>query len=253
MSPSDTDGAAAAPTPASPAAAPETPKRWELVFYAVIRGIVAGFCRLFWRVTVEGREHIPAEGPFVLSPVHRSNIDTPLAACVTSRRMRFMGKDSMWKVAPLGRIFTALGAFPVHRGTADREALRKTLTFLQAGEPVVIFPEGTRRSGPEVADLFEGAAYVASKADVPIVPVGIGGSEPAMPKGSKLIKPVKVHMVVGPSIRVERTAEGKVPRRAVREATDRLHRELQRLFDDAQAKAGTPNPPPIDDPDADLA
>ncbi|MGI8792314.1 MAG: lysophospholipid acyltransferase family protein, partial [Acidimicrobiales bacterium] len=157
----------------------------ELAFYAVIQAIIAAFCRLFWRVTIEGREHIPTDRPFVLSPVHRSNIDTPLAACVTRRRMRFMGKDSMWKIAPLGRVFSALGAFPVHRGAADREALRKTVGFLEAGEPVVIFPEGTRRSGPVVEDLFEGAAYAAGKTDVPIIPVGIGGSEPAMPKGAK--------------------------------------------------------------------
>lgn len=226
----------------TPAPAVRAPRRWELAFYAVVRAIVAGFCRLFWRVRVEGRHHIPSTGAFVLSPVHRSNIDTPLAACVTTRRMRFMGKDSMWKVASIGRIFTALGAFPVHRGTADREALRKTLELLQAGQPVVIFPEGTRRSGPVVAELFEGAAYAASKAGVPVIPVGIGGSEPAMPKGSKLIKPVKVHMVVGPPLEVERSAEGKVPRRAVKELTERLHVELQRLFDEAQEKAGTPNP-----------
>lgn len=213
----------------------------ELWFYAVIRGIVAGFCRLFWRVTVEGREHIPATGAFVLSPVHRSNIDTPLAACVTRRRMRFMGKDSMWKIGWIGRIFTALGAFPVHRGTADREALRKTLELLEQGEPVVIFPEGTRQSGPIVEELFEGAAYVAGKARVPVIPVGIGGSEPAMPKGSKLIRPVKVHIVVGPPLEIDASPDGKVPRRAVKELTASLHTELQRLFDDAQAKVGTPN------------
>lgn len=218
----------------------------ELWFYAVIRGIVAGFCRLFWRVTVEGREHVPSSGAFVLSPVHRSNIDTPLAACVTRRRMRFMGKDSMWKIGWIGRIFTALGAFPVHRGTADREALRKTLELLEQGEPVVIFPEGTRQSGPAVQELFEGAAYVAGKAGVPVIPVGIGGSEPAMPKGSKLIRPVRIHIVVGPPLEIEAGADGKVPRRAVRELTASLHTELQRLFDDAQAKAGTPNRPAAD-------
>lgn len=217
-----------------------TPELW---FYGAVRAIVAGFCRIFWRVRVEGREHVPATGAFVLSPVHRSNIDTPLAACVTRRRMRFMGKDSMWKIPPIGRIFTALGAFPVHRGTADREALRKTLEYLQAGEPVVIFPEGTRRSGPVVADLFEGAAYVAAKAGVPIIPVGIGGSEAAMPKGAKLLRPVKVRLVVGAPIVVEHGDDGKVPRRAVRETTEQLHTELQRLFDAAQEHAGTPNPP----------
>lgn len=224
--------------PTTTGAPADRAERW---FYAVVRAVVVGFCRAFWRVRVEGGEHVPPTGAFVLSPVHRSNIDTPLAACVTRRRLRFMGKDSMWKVAWIGRIFTALGAFPVHRGTADREAMRKTLQYLDAGEPVVIFPEGTRQSGPAVAELFEGAAYTAAKAGVPIIPVGIGGSEAAMPKGAKLIRPVKIRMIVGQPISVEQTADGRVPRRAIREATERLHRDLQCLFDEAQARAGTPD------------
>ncbi len=69
-------------------------------------------------------------------------------------------------------MFTALGGFPVHRGTADREALRLGEEAIRAGEALVIFPEGTRRSGPVVEPLFEGAAFVAMRAGVPIVPVG---------------------------------------------------------------------------------
>lgn len=207
--------------------------------YWFVRGAVALFCRAFWRVTIEGREHLPATGAYVLSPVHRSNIDTPLAACVTARRLRFMGKQEMWKFKPVGALFSALGSFPVNRGAADRDALRRCIEVLSGGEPLVLFPEGTRRSGPVVEDLFDGAAYVAIKAGVPIVPVGIGGSEAAMPKGSKLLRPVKVHMVVGPPLRPDVMGEGgRAPRRAVHELTQRLQAELQRLFDEAQKKAG---------------
>ena len=208
------------------------------VLYRVVRAVIAGFCKVFWRLSIEGQEHIPATGAFVLSPVHRSNIDTPLAACVTKRKMRFMGKKEMWKIAPLGKVFTALGAFPVNRGTADREALRTCITVLQNGEPLVLFPEGTRRSGPVVEDLFDGAAYVATKAGVPIIPVGIGGSEGAMPKGAKFIRPVKVHMVVGPPIQPGPSDGGKASRRGMQELTGRLEAELQRLYDEAQKKAG---------------
>jgi 1-acyl-sn-glycerol-3-phosphate acyltransferase len=209
-----------------------------VLFYRVVRAVVAGFCRLFWRLSIEGQEHIPATGPFVLSPVHRSNIDTPLAACVTKRKMWFMGKKEMWKIAPLGKVFSALGAFPVNRGTADREALRTCITVLKNGEPLVLFPEGTRRSGPVVENLFDGAAYVATKAGVPIIPVGIGGSEGAMPKGAKFIRPVKVHMVVGPPLHPGSSDGGKASRREMQELTGRLEAELQRLYDEAQKKAG---------------
>lgn len=229
------------PSPArsgTPSRAARLPSRVEVVFYAVVRAILAGFSRLFWRLTVEGREHLPADGPFILSPVHRSNIDTPLAACVTTRKMRFMGKKEMWKIAPLGRVFTALGAFPVARGTADREALRTCIDVLKTGQPLVLFPEGTRRSGPVVEDLFDGAAYVAVKAGVPIVPVGIGGSEGAMPKGAKFIKPVKVHMIIGEPIAPPMGEGGRLSRTAVRDLTATLRDDLQRLYDEAQRRAG---------------
>jgi 1-acyl-sn-glycerol-3-phosphate acyltransferase len=89
--------------------------------------------------------------------------------------------------------------------------------------------------------MFEGAAYVATKTGAPIIPVGIGGSEPAMPKGAKFIKPVRCQLVIGPPLYPEAIEGGKAPRRAVRELNERLQAELQRLFDDAQKKAGTPN------------
>ena len=89
---------------------------------------------------------------------------------------------------------------PGHRGAADREALKRCIAVLEAGEPLVLFPEGERKSGSDVQPLFDGAAYVALKAGVPIVPVGIGGSEAVMPKGAKFIHPRKVHVIVGPPI-----------------------------------------------------
>jgi 1-acyl-sn-glycerol-3-phosphate acyltransferase len=208
----------------------------QRVWYAFVRSLVVGFSRTFWRLQVEGTEHVP-DGPFILSPVHRSNIDTPLVAAVTRRPLRYMGKDAMRKYGWSAWFFTSLGGFPVHRATADREALKKCMAVLEGGEPLVLFPEGTRRSGPVVEDVFDGAAYVALRTGVPIVPVGIGGSEQAMPKGAKFIHPVRVRMVVGEPLRPPATEGGaRAPRRAVRELTVELQKRLQHLFDEAQAK-----------------
>lgn len=200
--------------------------------------LVVGLLRLWNRVEVHGRENIPRTGPFVLAPVHRSNLDTPFAAASTRRRLRFMGKDSLWKVKPIGWVLSAVGGFPVTRGTADREALRRCLDVLEGGAPVVLFPEGERKSGPLVFPLFDGPAYLAGRTQAPIVPVGIGGSERAMPKGSKLIKPVKVHVVVGEPIPPPTAVGKRVSRVELHEVTERLHDALQLLFDDARARAG---------------
>lgn len=211
------------------------------IFYTLIRGLVVAICVGYTRARVVGKHNIPKSGAFLLAPIHRSNIDTPLAAAVTSRRMRFMGKDTIWKVKPIGWIISALGAFPVTRGSADREALKRCITVLESGEPLVLFPEGTRQSGPLVQPLFDGAAYVAVKAGVPIIPVGIGGSEGVMPKGSKMIYPRKCVLVVGEPIVATADETGRIPRSAVKDITEQLNSDLQRLFDEAQILAGTPN------------
>ena len=216
--------------------------RPDLVFYRVARFLsVTVFCGLWFRASYEGRENVPSSGAYVVAPVHRSNVDTLIVGGLSRRRLRFMGKDSLWKSRFFGALFSALGAFPVHRGSADREALRRSIEVLQGGEPLVLFPEGTRQSGPVVQPLFEGAAYGACRAGVPIVPVGIGGSEAAMPKGSKMIHPAKVHVVVGrPLLPPAATEGGRVPRAAVHDLTERLHAELQTLFDAARHRVGDP-------------
>jgi 1-acyl-sn-glycerol-3-phosphate acyltransferase len=213
--------------------------RIQRVWYAFVRALIVGFSKAFWRLRVEGAEHIPTTGPFILSPVHRSNIDTPLVSAVTRRELRYMGKDAMWKYGWSAWFFTSLGGFPVHRGTADREALKKCVAVLEGGEPLVLFPEGTRRSGPVVDEVFDGAAYVALRTGAPIVPVGIGGSERAMPKGARVLRPVKLRLVIGEPLHPPVTVGGaRTPRRAVRELTAELRKRLQDLFDEAQAKAG---------------
>ena len=210
--------------------------RLDRAAYQTVRFIVVTFCRLWCRMTVDGREHVPASGPFLLAPVHRSILDTPISSGVTRRRMRFMGADKYWKQRQFGRLLSALGGFPVTRGSADREALKRCIEVLEGGEPLVLFPEGERKSGDEVHPLFDGATYIAVKAGVPIVPVGIAGSERAMPKGTKLIFPRKVHVTIGPPIEVPVGASGKAQRVAVRELSHVLHAELQRLYDDASRR-----------------
>jgi 1-acyl-sn-glycerol-3-phosphate acyltransferase len=212
--------------------------RGDRAAYQLVRSIVVTFCRTWCRMTIEGRENVPTTGAFLLAPVHRSILDTPISSGVTRRRMRFMGADKYWKNKWFGRLLSALGGFPVTRGSADREAIKRCIDALETGEPLVLFPEGERKAGPIVQPLFDGATYIAAKAGVPIVPVGIAGSERAMPKGAKFIFPRKVHVVVGAPMQVEVGLEGKAQRVAVRELSSQLHDELQRLLDRANARVG---------------
>jgi len=224
-------------------AEPTLPSR---AFYWFVRGLIALLAKVLFRMEVHGRENVPTTGAFVLAPgAHRSNIETFVVSVVTRRRMRFMGKDSLWKHAASDWFFSSLGGFPVNRAGADREALNQTLAIVETGEPVVMFPEGTRRTGPTIdpEHMRDGVVYVASRAQIPIVPVGIGGSERVMPPKAKYLRPTKMVLIVGEPMPPPPLKEsGRVSRTAVREMTEELRATLQGLFDDAQRRAGTPNP-----------
>lgn len=212
---------------------------WGRIVYRTLWSLIFVMIKMLFRLRVEGADNLP-RGPFILSPVHRSFIDTPIAGMVTSRRMRFMGKESLWTIRPLGVLLTLLGGFPVERGTADRTALRAATDVLSLGEPLVMFCEGTRHVGDRLRreDMLDGPAFVAARTGVPIVPVGLGGTVRALPVGSVVPRPRRVVAVVGDPIAPPAKVDGRVPRRAVRELTDRLFVELSDLYVEARVLAG---------------
>ena len=209
------------------------------IAYWVVRNSILVLVKAYCGLQVKRTGNFP-EGPFILAPVHRSIIDTPIASLAYSHRMRFMGKESLWEGRLLGTVLSLVGAFPVERGTADRTALRASTDVLALGEPLVMFPEGTRRSGDRLRreDMLDGPAFVAARAEVPIVPLGLGGTARAWPVGSKLPRPRRIIAVVGEPIPPPEKVDGRVPRRAVKELTDRLYDELSDLYVEARVLAG---------------
>ncbi|HUC04986.1 MAG TPA: lysophospholipid acyltransferase family protein [Acidimicrobiales bacterium] len=233
--------AAAAP---SRSAAPGRHQDFEVdprvtALYRAQRAALIGTLGLWFRPEVTGKENVPATGPVILAPVHRSFADFSFAAFCTPRKIFFMTKDEMWERKWLGRWLLTVGAFPVHRESADREAVQRAQAVLDRGQCLVLFPEGTRRSGPVVEDLMEGAAFLAARTGAPIVPIGIGASDLSMPKGSLVPKPYRIHLVVGePLDPPARTGGGRVSRSSVHATTEALREHLQRVYDEARARSG---------------
>ena len=91
--------------------------------YRMLRGTLRGITRVYWRVEVEGAEHVPAQGPVIVAPVHRSFMDFVVAAQVTRRKLFYMAKDDLWRSARFGRFLESIGAFPVNRAGTDRRWL----------------------------------------------------------------------------------------------------------------------------------
>lgn len=207
---------------------------WRRAVYRILRAVLEGLCRVFVRLEVDGRERLPVTGPFILAPVHRSNLDFAIAGASVPRVLRFMAKDSLWKVGVIGRCLEAMGAFPVAREHADRTALRRCEDALAAGDPVVMFPEGRRRSGDRVDQVQDGPAWVACRNRVAVVPVGIGGSDRALPIGAKFLRPAKIRVLIGEPLYPDVPLTGRVPRRVVAGFSDRIRDEVQALYDEVR-------------------
>ena len=156
--------------------------------------------------------------------------------------LRYMGKDTLWKSKGWGRLFTAARRLPGAPGHRRPRGAAHLHRGDRAGRVPGDVPRGHPPDRPGVAHMFDGPAFVQSRTGAPILPVGIGGSETAMPKGAKFIKPRKITVVIGEPLEPPVPDEsGKVRRHAVREQTAALGEEIQDLFDEAQRQAGTPN------------
>lgn len=204
--------------------------RRGVAFYGIVVRLVRVFLLRYLRVRREGTENFLVDGPVILAPVHRSNLDSVLVAGVATRRIRALGKESLFTHPIFAWVNAALGAIPVRRGEADRQAMKAAQEIISSGEMMIVFPEGTRQSGPLVEGVFDGTSYLAQKTGAPIIPIGIGGTEAAMGSGSKGITRVRCSVVVGPPIR---PPEGRMTRPQLSAFSETVSAELQRVFDRA--------------------
>lgn len=147
------------------------------VLYFLVRLVLVPLMKLVFGLTATGTEHVPKTGPVVIAPNHKSFWDAFFIAAVVRRRLHFMGKAELftgWR----GRLFIALGGFPVLRGESDAEAIETARAVLERGDVLALFPEGTRVSDPEkLGNPRRGATRLAIETGAVIVPTAISGTE----------------------------------------------------------------------------
>ncbi|NNN07878.1 MAG: 1-acyl-sn-glycerol-3-phosphate acyltransferase [Acidimicrobiaceae bacterium] len=199
------------------------------LFYRAVAIAIRGLAQIFFRPSVQGRTNIPLTGAVLVAPIHRSNLDFAFTLFISQRKVFFMAKDSLFKVPVLGSALISLGAFPVKRGSADREAMRSAEEVLTGGHALILFPEGTRKYGPHVEPLHDGAMFIAARSHATVVPVGIAGTDRALPDGAKFPRPVKVRVVVGEPI-APLVSDGRPSRSQITEKTEELRSSLEAVY-----------------------
>ena len=198
--------------------------------YSITRSISQQTIFRLLDVRSEGVEHLQTAPPVIIAPVHRSNLDSVLVGTLGGRRLPTLAKASLFSFKPLAWWIAGLGAIPLDRDAADREATAAARKVLDSGRPLMIFPEGTRQSGQKIAELFDGTTWIAAKTKASIVPVGISGSEEALPKGARRIHRTRVGVSVGEPMVMP---EGRISRPQLSELTMELSERLQAANDRA--------------------
>ncbi|HEY2802270.1 MAG TPA: lysophospholipid acyltransferase family protein [Chthoniobacterales bacterium] len=193
--------------------------------------ILRGWLRSYHRLEIVGREHLPNDTGFVMVANHSSHLDTLcLLAALPLRRLHraFPAAASDYFFQSFPRVWIAtvvVNALPFARQMRVRESLSLCSQILETpGNILIMFPEGTRSRTGETQAFRPGVAALLAGRDVPVIPCYVGGAFRAWPKGKRLPRPRKVHLIVGPPRTYSTSLRGKAIAADLQEAVTELGR-----------------------------
>jgi len=207
-------------------------------FYWPGTAIIGFVARLLWGASVEGSEHIPSKGPFILVGNHSSNLAPLILGWAvgnrTGRMIHFMAKAEMLRWPVLGWLATQSAVFFVRRGEGDRSAQRFALEALAAGRPIALHPEGTRSRDGHLKAGKSGAAFLAMRSGAPLLPAGIAGTHRIFPGGSKIPHASRISVRVGEPFTLPHVPEGRIDRAVLAAGTERIMAAIAELLPESQ-------------------
>jgi 1-acyl-sn-glycerol-3-phosphate acyltransferase len=162
----------------------------------------------------------------IVASNHASLADPPLIGAVFPVRLRYLAKDSLFRVPVLGFLIRALGAIPVAREDSQKAGvvMKLLLERLGAGDSVLLFPEGSRSPDGRVKPLESGVAFLSVKVGAPVIPVYIGGSFEAWPRGRAFPRPLRLTVRIAAPIFPDEGIKSERERRGA--LMNALEREL---------------------------
>ena len=172
------------------------------MIYYISKYLAIFLLKIFFSFQVKGASRILLQGPCILVANHSSNLDPIVLGCASPRRVYFVAKEELFR-NPLASFFLRhLGAFPLHRGEGDKEAVKRIFSLLKEGKVVGLFPEGTRNQG-ELGDFQRGALKLLIRAGVPVVVAGIRGTYESLPRGKNIPHPFPIRVSFSPPFEVK--------------------------------------------------
>jgi 1-acyl-sn-glycerol-3-phosphate acyltransferase len=168
-----------------------------MLYYLFKFTVVNPILRLYFRGRIYGADNVPKSGPLIIVANHASDFDPPILSASVRRPVSYMAKEELFQVPVLKQAIRLYGAYPVKRGSADRSAIREALKQLEEGWAVGIFLQGSRTADGRIPKPKIGAALIAAKAQVPLLPVSLWGTHRIFVKGSPVPRPVPLTIRIG--------------------------------------------------------
>ncbi len=210
-------------------------------FYHPGAALIGFVSRLLWGARIEGLEHLPRSGPFIVVANHCSNLDPLMMGWATGhqigRVVHFMAKIEMRGWPIIGWLATQSGVYFVRRGEGDRAAQRFSLRTLAAGEPIAMFPEGTRSRNGRLKEGKGGAALLAMRSGAPLIPAGVRGTHRIFPGRSRWPRPSRVAIRFGEPFVLSHQPGGRLDRAELAEGTERIMSAIEALLPPEQRRA----------------
>jgi 1-acyl-sn-glycerol-3-phosphate acyltransferase len=196
----------------------------NLLWYYLFKfTVVNPMLRLYFRGRVYGAANVPRSGPLIIVANHASDFDPPLLSCAVRRPVSYMAKEELFQVPVLKHAIRLYGAYPVKRGSADRSAIREALKQLDQGWAVGIFLQGTRTQDGRIPNAKIGAALIAAKAQVPLLPVSLWGTHRVFTKGSPIPRPVPLTIRIGAPIEPPASTNRQALEATTAQCTEIIH------------------------------
>jgi 1-acyl-sn-glycerol-3-phosphate acyltransferase len=209
-------------------------------FYHPGTAITGFLARLLFDARIEGIEHVPRTGAFILVSNHCSNLDPPILGWASGhqvgRVVHFMAKIEMRSWPIVGWLATQSGVFFVRRGEGDRAAQRFSSDALADGRPLALFVEGTRSRDGRLRAGKPGAAFLAMRSGAPLVPVGIAGTHRIFPGRSRWPHPTRVTVRFGEPFTLAADPDGRLDRVALNEGSERIMLAIEALLPEGQRR-----------------
>lgn len=192
------------------------------------RGLIRFLLFFFASWKVIGKENLPKDRPVLIVSNHIHIADPPVVAASVPVKCKFMAKEDLWQHGWSRYWVSNFGAFPVRRGVIDTEAIRSAERALKEGFSVIMFPEGARSPNAQLTPALPGAALIAARMKVPLVPVAITGSEKLKDLKKCFFRRARIAVTIGKPFRLPH--DGRLPREERKPMADFIMYKLAEIL-----------------------